>query len=251
MPSIGLQRIGGAKHSKRPTRVLTGDEIRALIQDPESGLEITPEPQIEGVSVRLSVGRCIHRPGNPGAITLGEGEGIQIDPGEFILIETRERVRLGPCYAGALGPRFRQASFGLELVNGFLVEPGFDQPLLLGLRNNGPRRITLQQHQGIVTLAIMHLREAVPADSLWKNHDNRGDIIQSILQQHQDPGPSTHQLSQRLDEYDAAFQSAQEIIRGSRKIVDTAERIKKIAANLLLALLGAAATALVAWWLVR
>lgn len=86
---------------------------------------------------------------------------VVIDPGEFAVLATRERVRCGPQIAGQLGLSSHYARQGLVLLSGPQIDPGFDGVLVVRVTNLAPRRITLAYETPFLTTQFFKLSRPV------------------------------------------------------------------------------------------
>ena len=87
---------------------------------------------------------------------------LQIDPGEFVLGRSIERVGISSHVAGVLSPLSHVARFGLSVTCGAdWVSPGFGAttptPITFELLNNGPSPLLLRRGIGVCHLRIAPL----------------------------------------------------------------------------------------------
>ena len=91
-------------------------------------------------------------------LVLQEGEFYVLEPMEFVLGVTRERICCPPNIAGKLDGKSSLARFGLLIhVTGGFVDPGFRGPLTLEIFNAFPVPIILRPGKGICQIGFQHL----------------------------------------------------------------------------------------------
>jgi dCTP deaminase len=140
-------------------------------------LEIDPlfEGAIRPASIRLHLGLHLLRP-EPGpvvdvqkgilpeytSITLCEDKGYQLEPGEFVLGATYEKVTVGNNLGFLIEGRSTLARLGLTIVQtAMIVYPGHTRrAVTLELANHGPNAIMLYPRMKIARAAIFELKSA-------------------------------------------------------------------------------------------
>ncbi len=172
--------------------LLSDVEIRRALDDGE--LVISPEPgegselwQPASVDLRLSpvVQRFKKDPNTP-AITLNlalldvsryiEDNTEEVDisnlplvlnPGDFVLGRTSERVYLSNALSGRVEGRSRLARMGLAVhVTAPKIDPGFDNAITLEMFHVGQRVVSLAADMAICTLLVE--RMGVPASQAYQ-----------------------------------------------------------------------------------
>lgn len=141
--------------------MLTDSQIREAIA--EGLLEIDPlhEPSLEPASYDLRVGAEAFVSGSDAKIDVANRGLVLIDPGEFAVVATRERIRCGPQIAGQIGLSSQYARQGLVLLSGPQIDPGFDGVLVVRLTNLAPQRITLAFEASFLTVQFFKLGSPV------------------------------------------------------------------------------------------
>ncbi len=142
--------------------MLAGAEIRTAIA--EGLMEIEPlEASCLGLArYDMRVGHEAYVSGSDGKIDVANKGLVVIDPGEFAVIVTRERVRCGPQIAGQLGLSSAYARQGLMLLSGPQIDPGFEGRLIVRVTNLAPRRVTLGYEGAFLT--TQYLKLAAPVE---------------------------------------------------------------------------------------
>ncbi len=91
------------------------------------------------------------------AIQMGM-DGYVLEPGEFIVGFTQEKITLGPGLFCILGTRGSRAQLGLDVLqSSTLVEPGSDNQLALEICNHSKSRIRLRAGDRIVKGIFLQL----------------------------------------------------------------------------------------------
>jgi len=94
-------------------------------------------------------------------LNIEKEDSISIPGGAFALVNTLERVKLSPRYAGHTGMRSYYVRKGLALLSGLQIDPGWNGNLVLGLANLSPRTVTLDYEDELCSIEIHRLnREA-------------------------------------------------------------------------------------------
>ena len=151
----------------------------AIIPPPPNGSD-----QIKAASIDLRLGQYIwtqKEPGNGepdgGAINdisdfgfqqymencteqtnIGNSGGFLIKPGDFVITQTMERIRLGRMLSGRVEGRSRLARMGVGVhVTAPKIDPGFDGHITLEMFHMGRRPIFLQHQTPICTLLVERL----------------------------------------------------------------------------------------------
>ena len=86
---------------------------------------------------------------------------VIIDPGEFAVVATRERVHCGPRVAAQIGLCSSLARDGLVLLSGPQIDPGFNGVLIVRVTNLAPKRITMPHQARFLTVQFFRLNHAV------------------------------------------------------------------------------------------
>jgi len=84
-----------------------------------------------------------------------------VKPGDFILVRTRESVKLSPKIAGKIGLRSFHARKGLALLAGPQIDPGFEGALVVGLHNLDANELKLSYKEPFCTIEFYRLSEPV------------------------------------------------------------------------------------------
>lgn len=101
------------------------------------------------------------------------GDGHILEPGEFVIGFTREKITLSKHVCGFLSTRSSHAQMGLDaLQSSFFVEPGSSNPMALEIKNGG--NMPIQLFPGIkitkcIFLSVLPNHETIPEGYDAKN----------------------------------------------------------------------------------
>ena len=161
--------------------ILSDKQIRVMI---ERGNLISPvtDKQINPASVNLTLGNTylIPKVKKVGSTYLGdeveyhrfevnEGHGFPIDPGEFILATTQERVNIPSNIAAFVQGRSSIGRIGLTTQNAGFVDPGFHGHITLELVNESPNTIILKEGYPVAQLVFF---ECYPVERPYRGKYN-------------------------------------------------------------------------------
>ena len=100
--------------------------------------------------------------------------GFLLKPGDFIITETLERIRLSRLLSGRVEGRSRLARMGVGVhLTAPKIDPGFNNHITLELFHMGKRPIFLQYGTAICTLLIERL--GIPAGNPYSGMFNSGE----------------------------------------------------------------------------
>lgn len=97
----------------------------------------------------------------------GSRTDIEILPGHFGLLLTKERVRIPEDSIGFISVKFSLKAKGLINVSGFHVDPGYDGWLTFSVFNAGPRPITISRDSTCFLLWLAHWDEPLERAFLY------------------------------------------------------------------------------------
>ncbi len=87
---------------------------------------------------------------------------LVLNPGDFVLASTRERVSLSPQYAARVEGRSTLGRMGITVhVTAGFIDPGFDGTITLEVANLGPWRVELTPGMRIAQLCVYRLTQRV------------------------------------------------------------------------------------------
>lgn len=139
----------------------TDVEIRAAIAAEDLAIEPLDQSCLESASYDCRVGMEAFVSGTDEKIDVANKGLVIIDPGEFAVLVTRERVHCGPQIAAQLGLCSLYPRKGLILLSGPQVDPGFGGVLVVRVTNLAPRRVTLAYEAPFLTVQFFKLNHPV------------------------------------------------------------------------------------------
>ncbi len=88
----------------------------------------------------------------------GRDDSVVIQPGEFGLLITEEKVNFPLTHVAFISLKFRYALKGLINISGFHVDPGYQGKLVLSVYNAGPNSVVIRRGDPVFmfVLAILH-----------------------------------------------------------------------------------------------
>ena len=126
--------------------VIGYEEIMSLIKQTPSLIENVEEKNVQPSGVDLRV-KCVYRLKNGGFLGTGDrktpevesisdrfGEKLRIEPNEFVLVETMEKVNMPKDIMATILPRSSLFRCGVTLFTA-VVDPGFQGTLTFGMKN--------------------------------------------------------------------------------------------------------------------
>lgn len=136
-----------------------------------------PNSLSKGGAYELRMGREAFTTDSGDRVILdGVKRDVEIKPGHFALLLTKERVRIPVDSLGFISIKLSLKAKGLINVSGFHVDPGYDGWLTFSVFNAGPRPITVSRDSCCFLLWLAHWDEPVAAACLYPSDkvDARG-----------------------------------------------------------------------------
>ena len=158
------------------------------------------ENNIKNGAYELSLGAQVFQTGiKPRKVkSLKENEEIFIDPGQFALLLTEEKVKVPKNKIAFISIKAGIKFEGLVNVSGFHVDPGFQGKLLFSVYNAGPSTIVLRRGKRYFPMWFSELNEE---QEYVGEHDKQSIIpIESIRALSQGELASPNELSKRIEE---------------------------------------------------
>jgi dCTP deaminase len=141
--------------------MLSDSEILQAIQSGEMELEPFEETSLQPASYDLRVGDFAFASTGKERVDLSQRGVLVIEPGEFVVVQTLERVKFGLRIAAQLGLRSEYARRGLLMLSGPQVDPGFEGLLVIRLINLAPMSVALPYKAPFLTAQFFKLSEPV------------------------------------------------------------------------------------------
>lgn len=141
--------------------MMADNEIRAALERREIVLDPVDYGSIEPASYDARVGKWAFASSLKEKLNLGEKGVLIVEPGEFAVVETMERVGLDNQTAAQLGLRSEYARRGLLMLSGPQVDPGFNGILVVRVINLAPKPMALPYQAPFLTLQFFRLNGPV------------------------------------------------------------------------------------------
>ncbi|MEM3574206.1 MAG: dCTP deaminase [Candidatus Bathyarchaeia archaeon] len=127
---------------------------------PMTGLALSDSEILEAISKGLVRIEPFRREAlNPAGYDLSADQEVEIPPGAFRLVATKERVELGPSHMGILQIRSSFAREGL-IASTALIDPGFKGQLTVMIFNASQEPIRIMEGEGFMQMALLRLGRA-------------------------------------------------------------------------------------------
>jgi dCTP deaminase len=143
------------------TIMLSDALIRKYKEEGVFSLEPFEESCLQPASYDLRVGKYAFASSLKEKVDLSQKGILRIEPGEFAVIETEERLVFGNQIAAQLGLRSEYARQGLLMLSGPQVDPGFKGVLIVRLINLAPIPIVLAYGAPFLTMLFFFLPQPV------------------------------------------------------------------------------------------
>ncbi|HSW09525.1 MAG TPA: hypothetical protein VLK32_01340 [Bacillota bacterium] len=144
--------------------LMTDVEVQEALRQGKLVIEGFEVACLQGTSYDARIGSQIHISNAEESITFdGKTKTARLQPGEFALLITHERLQLPLDMAANIGPKTYFTRKGLILLAGLQVDPGFKGALALAVFNSSPKTIVLEHMQEICSLQFFQLNSAATA----------------------------------------------------------------------------------------
>lgn len=163
------------------------EKLRELIRD-ESKHVITPQPdeatiqnRVKDAAYELSLGGEAFRTDSKDKKRefLKDKEEFRINPGQFALLLTKERVHVPKEYIAFISIKAKIKLRGLINVSGFHVDPGFSGHLVFSVYNAGTTPISIQKGEPCFLIWFSRLELTEKEDLTYKGEHQGQDTIPS------------------------------------------------------------------------
>ena len=141
--------------------MMTDAEIRSALEKREIILDPPDLERIEPASYDARVGNWAFASSSKERVNLREKGLLIVEPGEFAVLESRERVELNNRTAAQIGLRSEYARRGLLMLSGPQIDPGFIGILVVRVVNLAPKPIALPYEAPFLTLQFFRLTHDV------------------------------------------------------------------------------------------
>ncbi|MCC8410992.1 hypothetical protein LJ707_18780 [Mucilaginibacter sp. UR6-1] len=133
------------------------------------------EENIKQAAYELSLGSEVYRTDAPqGKIESldDKNKTVEINPGQFILLLTKETVNIPPNKLAFISIKAKHKLKGLVNVSGFHVDPGFHGKLLFSVYNAGPSTLTLKTGIKYFLIWFAELKSEASKEEIYNKKDN-------------------------------------------------------------------------------
>lgn len=156
--------------------------------------------KLKNGTYELSLGSQVFQTGSKPRIvkSLTENEKIYIEPGQFALLLTQEKVKIPKNKLAFISIKASVKFNGLVNVSGFHVDPGFEGQLLYSVYNAGPSTIVLSQGTSYFPIWFAELGEYQEYHGNHKGQNQIPDDPVKALSQGEVASPN--ELSKRIEE---------------------------------------------------
>lgn len=178
--------------------MMNDQEIRQAIEKREIILDPFDPARVEPASYDARVGTWAFASSSKEKLNLSEKGVLVIDPGEFAVLETRERVELDARTAGQLGLRSEYAQRGLLMLSGPQIDPTFCGILTVRVINLAPKPIALPYEAPFLTLQFFRLSGPVATRYAGKRQGQGGISAQDIQELIETEGLTLGQVMKTL-----------------------------------------------------
>lgn len=128
----------------------------------------------------------------------GRQDSIVIQPGEFALLMTHEKVNIPLDHVAFISLRFRYALKGLVNISGFHVDPGYSGKIVFSVYNAGPNPVVMRYLDKVFMIVFACLDEKVeprPPSEFSDIERLRADWISAV----KGPSVSLTKLNKRVE----------------------------------------------------
>jgi dCTP deaminase len=163
--------------------MLSNEDIKACIASGELVIEPYSDQLIKAAGVTMHLGSTLLRPyagqivdvkkemvPDYDKITISDDEPYRLEPGDFVLGHTYEKVTVGSSLGFLIEGRSTLARVGLTIVQtAMLVYPGHrNRAVTLELANHGPNPVMLYPKMKIARVALIELK--TPSSDNYDDH---------------------------------------------------------------------------------
>jgi dCTP deaminase len=178
--------------------MMTDEEIRAAIRSNEIVLNPLDDSKIEPASYDARIGRWAFASSLREKLDLSQKGVMIIEPGEFAVLECRERVELDNRTAAQLGLRSEYARRGLLMLSGPQIDPGFRGILVVRLINLAPKPIAMPYEAPFLTLQFFRLNAPVSRPYAGPQQGQTGISVRDIQELVETEGMTLGQMTKTL-----------------------------------------------------
>lgn len=137
--------------------ILTDADINLAVEDGAIKIDPFMPTQIQPASYDLRVGPQGLTTSSNGLVNIEAKGFLELRPGDFGIIMTREIIEFDSSHVARIGLRSRYARKGIIATVGPQVDPGFKGRLKIGVTNLSPHVVTFPFEDDFITLEVHRL----------------------------------------------------------------------------------------------
>ncbi|OJX33606.1 MAG: hypothetical protein BGO86_02765 [Chryseobacterium sp. 36-9] len=188
------------------------------IQEKYSVIDNFNVDRLKNGAYELSLGKEVYLTDNKDkkvSVLNADNRGIDINPGQFALLLTKEKVSVPKHLIGFISIKAGEKLKGLINVSGFHVDPGFNDHLLFSVYNAGPSTIVLNFEDPYFPIWFAELKNSLSEEEAYNDnneHYKRLDHIPSKYIEFLKRGELTspRALSDKINEVETNLKSKKE-----------------------------------------
>lgn len=157
------------------------------------------------IGFQLTVGDEVYSSSTETPERLGDRQTVTINPGEFTMVSTAERLKIPSGKIGFVSMKFFWTGLGLINVSGFHVNPGFSGNFVFAVYNAGPTPVTIRR---LEPMFMLFLAEITDPQEYEGEHQGQVGIPVRMITTLKGPPVSLRNLADRvssLENYNRVF----------------------------------------------
>jgi dCTP deaminase len=178
--------------------MLADEEIRRVIDAGELVIDPFVEDSLQPASYDFRIGSGAFTSSTREKVDVSEKGLIVIEPGDFAVVETRERVEFSPQIAALLGLRSEYARQGLLMLSGPQIDPGFRGVLVLRVVNLSPKSIGFSYEAPFLSAQFFRLATPVRQPYEGRRQDQTGIAPHDIQELLETEAPTLGEMMKTL-----------------------------------------------------
>jgi dCTP deaminase len=177
---------------------LADEEIRRSLAADELAIDPFSDSSLQSASYDFRLGKGAFASSTREKVDVSAKGLIVIEPGDFAVVETRERVEFGSQIAALLGLRSEYARQGLLMLSGPQIDPGFRGVLVIRVVNLSPKRIGLSYESPFLSAQFFRLSVPVEHPYAGRRQDQAGIAPQDIQELLETEAPTLGEMMKTL-----------------------------------------------------
>jgi dCTP deaminase len=171
---------------------------------------------IENASYELLLGDEVYTNNESTKTILTDDEPqFVLNPGQFALLITKEKLNIPPKYLGLISLKFGFKKRGLVNISGFHVDPGFKGKLKFSVYNAGSKSIVLQKGKPYFVLWLSELTSELSKDEEYgkgNEHQNQNEINPDDIMTIQGEIASPNELLSKINSLDSTLNNRIDVV---------------------------------------